>query len=414
MTDRAWEEARGSEAAGHTATRDLNTTITQSADAEMEGSPLPVPPSDPTVTNLHTYHEMCQFEALVTGHFQKVKVLASAINGKVYLMRRKKEGDLVVVKKMPNLNVDQSRGYERNDRVAHLSGGGSMEDSLNEIGIFRYLSERPHHRRYVLRLIAVLRDERDTWLVTENADGGELFNTAASGRPLEERDVMRWIWQLLQATRYMHYHNLGHRDISLENCLLQDRELRLMDFGQAVQLRREGDPSRTLLRYFRPAGKAYYRPPEAYVPNTAEVQAICPPDYVAGSIVQVQTPRGYWCEVLFPDGAVPGQLCSAQPMGYTVPSYDMFSVGVCIFVLHTQNPPWRTATRSDDIFRFIQGSGVEALFKAWHKPLLAARAMELLSALLQAECARRPSVTEALANEWFNTMPNVDEEDGAE
>mmetsp|Transcript_21760 Transcript_21760/g.38276 ORF Transcript_21760/g.38276 Transcript_21760/m.38276 type:complete len:468 (-) Transcript_21760:134-1537(-) len=367
------------------------------------------PAVDPTVTNLHTYHDMCQFEALVSRKFQKIKVLASAIHGKVLRMRRIEEGDVVVVKKMANVRVDTSKRGESNDRTAHYrqSPHDCMEDALNEIGIFQHLSRQRQRCNFLLRLLAVLRDDNETWLVTESCEM-ELFDVAAAGGPCPEQNVRRWIWQLLQAVRFLQIHNIGHRDISLENCLLdnaRDRNLRLMDFGQGVSLWIENGGVRTPLRYFRPAGKNYYRPPEAYVPSRGLLlQAICPTGYVPGSIVQVATQNGFLIEVVFPADAVPGQQCAVTPMGYTVAPMDMFAVGVSLFVLHTQNPPWRQAMKSDEIFRFIMQNGVEVLFGAWRKPLLSPPAMQLLNELLRVDPATRATIEQALANAWFTDL----------
>lgn len=52
--------------------------------------------------------------------------------------------------------------------------------------------------------------------------------------------------------RYLHAHDIGHRDISLENVLLKNGVTRLMDFGMAAQTRRRCG---TRLRYFRAVGK---------------------------------------------------------------------------------------------------------------------------------------------------------------
>merc|ERR1712060_798434 len=103
----------------------------------------------------------------------------------------------------------------------------------------------------------------DIWLVLEHADEGDLFGVVKSGN-LEDRHMMLWMWQLLQAVSYLHKLYIGHRDISLQNILLHRGDVRLMDFGQAVQTH---STDGQLLRYFIPAGKDSYRAPECYIPN---------------------------------------------------------------------------------------------------------------------------------------------------
>lgn len=211
---------------------------------------------------------------------------------------------------------------------------------------------------------------------------------------------MRHSWQLLQAARYLHYHNIGHRDISLENALIKDNHLKLMDFGQACQLHAQ-DAARTALRYFRAAGKNYYRAPEMYVPKK-QIQALCPPS-CAGRMMQVRA-GGYCCEVAFPADAVEGNPCLCDPVGYTVAPADLFAIGVCIFVLHTQNPPWKMAILSDQLFSYIGQHGVARLWAAWRKPLLPEPAMILLQGLIEVNPANRLSLEAALGSEWYPAM----------
>merc|ERR1719408_529418 len=118
----------------------------------------------------------------------------------------------------------------------------------------------------------VYAEQQFTWLITEFAEGGELFDVAAAGG-LSETKIHEYMWQLLQAVDYLHQHQIGHRDISLENVLLKDGSVRLMDFGMAVQTHA---PSGAPLEYFRIAGKDFYRAPEVYVPSIAKVPVVAP------------------------------------------------------------------------------------------------------------------------------------------
>merc|ERR1719401_636543 len=119
----------------------------------------------------------------------------------------------------------------------------------------------------------------DTHLVTEHCDGGEFFSLVSTKAiPLTEDRNRLYMWQLMQAVKYLHSHNIGHRDISLENILVSFRhdapgercgEFRLMDFGGAC---RTHSNTGQLLRYFRKMGKNYYRPPECELPPDPETE----------------------------------------------------------------------------------------------------------------------------------------------
>merc|ERR1712136_494466 len=69
-----------------------------------------------------------------------------------------------------------------------------------------------------------------------------------------------------------------------------------------------------------------------------------------------------------------------------------------------QVPPWKVAHLSDRYFHFVHQSGplgLETLLKTWRKPLPGSEAMSLLKGMLDANPARRPTVQECLAHDWF-------------
>merc|ERR1719162_1607025 len=150
----------------------------------------------------------------------------------------------------------------------------SSEDALTEIGVLTHLSKQRDLPLYLLKMLGVFSDNEHTWLVTEFAEGGELYNVAASG-DVGEKQVQQYTSQLLQAVEYLHRHHIGHRDISLENILLRDGNVRLMDFGMAVC---SHSSSRTPLRFFREVGKTFYCAPECYVPTQEVVSLTAPLD----------------------------------------------------------------------------------------------------------------------------------------
>ncbi|CAE7752992.1 CPK1, partial [Symbiodinium pilosum] len=96
-----------------------------------------------------------------------------------------------------------------------------------------------------LRMLGAFRDDNPggsqqptTLLVTEFVSDGELFNQVSTGRMGSGEPVVRSVmWQLLHGVNYLHKHQIGHRDISLENVLISfnrdEFHVRLMDFGQA-------------------------------------------------------------------------------------------------------------------------------------------------------------------------------------
>merc|ERR1712139_278630 len=280
------------------------------------------------------------------------------------------------------------------------------EDALTEIGVLKHLSVQPDLPVYLLKMLGVYSEpeNRFTWLVTEFADGGELFDVASAGRVGEAR-AREYTWQLLQAVKYLHRHHIGHRDISLENVLLKDGVVRLMDFGMAVRSHTSsGEP----LRYFRAVGKDFYRAPECYVPSREEVTVLAPPSSNPGDIVMARAAVAndiFLCEVCLPKGASPGATCHADVWGYAAVPADVFAVGVCLFILAFQCPPWERAKLTNRLFAHFhkdEEGSLESSLKMWRRDdWLSPQGKQAISSMLRANPVKRPCAESALNHSWF-------------
>jgi serine/threonine protein kinase len=307
------------------------------------------------------------------------------------------------VKKLRNDGLLSCSETETNERTIHLrpwEQAPEAEDALTEIGILQYLTEQNDLSVHLLRMLAVYADDGYTWLVTELAEGGELFAVAASELLTEVR-VQSYMMQLLDAADYLHDHNIGHRDISLENILLKNGSVKLMDFGMAV---RSCTVSGAPLRYFRGVGKDNYRAPEAYVPTSASVNAIVPSSLPPDRVAMVRTSSDHLCEVRFPPEAAAGSTYMAEVWGYGAKPVDVFASGACFFILSWSVPPWVRAELVDPTFSHVYSRGdlgLASLLHCWGKPLLSEKAMQLLTQMLHPNPCQRPSAKECLMHPWL-------------
>lgn len=95
-----------------------------------------------------------------------------------------------------------------------------------------------HHRRlhhlHIVQLYEIIATETHVWLVTELCSGGELFDYLVEKGRMLEGEARRLFGELTVALGYMHREGVVHRDLKLENVLL-DGELRvkLGDLGFA-------------------------------------------------------------------------------------------------------------------------------------------------------------------------------------
>ncbi|MCJ1307910.1 hypothetical protein MMC25_001558 [Agyrium rufum] len=93
-----------------------------------------------------------------------------------------------------------------------------------------------HHRQFlhphIARLYEVIVTENLVWLVLEYCPGDELYNYLLNHGSLPVEKVQRIFTQLVGAVTYVHELSCVHRDLKLENILLDKHEnVKLCDFG---------------------------------------------------------------------------------------------------------------------------------------------------------------------------------------
>ncbi|XHG05276.1 hypothetical protein AWENTII_008516 [Aspergillus wentii] len=93
-----------------------------------------------------------------------------------------------------------------------------------------------HHRQFlhphIARLYEVIVTEKLVWLALEYCPGDELYNYLLRHGPLPVEKVKRIFTQLVGAVAYVHSKSCVHRDLKLENILLDKNEnVKLCDFG---------------------------------------------------------------------------------------------------------------------------------------------------------------------------------------
>jgi len=93
-----------------------------------------------------------------------------------------------------------------------------------------------HHRQFlhphIARLYEVIVTENLVWLVLEYCPGDELYNHILNHGRMAPEKVQKIFTQLVGAVNYVHAKGCVHRDLKLENILLDKHEnVKLVDFG---------------------------------------------------------------------------------------------------------------------------------------------------------------------------------------
>lgn len=107
------------------------------------------------------------------------------------------------------------------------------KDSESEIKIHREINSlRLLNHPNIVNLVEVLKSGKYIGIVLEYASGGELFDYILQHKYLKENVAKKLFAQLVSGVDYMHSKGLIHRDLKLENLLLdKHRNIIISDFG---------------------------------------------------------------------------------------------------------------------------------------------------------------------------------------
>ncbi|ORX85461.1 Pkinase-domain-containing protein [Anaeromyces robustus] len=91
----------------------------------------------------------------------------------------------------------------------------------------------------IVRLYDVIETEKYIGIVMAYANGGELFEYISENQYLSEEESAKFFIQLLDGVQYLHSRHIVHRDLKLENLLLDDKgDIIITDFGFANNSRK--------------------------------------------------------------------------------------------------------------------------------------------------------------------------------
>lgn len=104
-----------------------------------------------------------------------------------------------------------------------------MAKIMREVAILKQLTH-PN----IVRLHKMEESDRHYGIVLEYASGGELFDYILNHRYLKDNAARRLFAQLVSGVGYLHKKGIVHRDLKLENLLLdRNRNIIITDFGFA-------------------------------------------------------------------------------------------------------------------------------------------------------------------------------------
>nr|XP_022294500.1 CBL-interacting protein kinase 31-like [Crassostrea virginica] len=183
--------------------------------------------------------------------------------------------------------------------------------------------------------------ERNFYLVLTYINGETLRQYLNNVKRLSENEARRYVNQMTSAIHYMHKQNIMHRDIKLENAVLQSGgRVFIVDFGLSVDVSNLENP--------KLCGSPTYMAPEILIKQNVTVAA------------------------------------------------DIWSLGICVCYLVTGSHPYQMSFRDNYsalYFKILQGSTLPSF--------LSEECKDLIRRMLSVDPVNRIPAEEILTHAWF-------------
>lgn len=234
-------------------------------------------------------------------------------------------------------------------KVINTSGHTDLDRVHEEIKILKILGSHSS----IIRLIDVDERQEDNCIrvVTELAEGGELYDRIRHLGNFPEEEAKLLTWNLLDAVAYIHSKGIMHRDIKPENILMvsqdNDTDIKISDFGLA-------------------------KLSAAYPRKLPRSNSICGSDfYLAPEVIRQEE---YGREI------------------------DVWSVGVVAYVVLCGSLPFYDDNLAELYRQIVQGDPPFTQ-SPWEQ--VSQEAKDFLMGLLEVNAAERWIAEEALEHSWF-------------
>ncbi|XP_068564339.1 hormonally up-regulated neu tumor-associated kinase homolog [Cebidichthys violaceus] len=204
---------------------------------------------------------------------------------------------------------------------------------------------------HIVVLLETLETENSYYMAMELCAGGDLMDRICERKRLEEREVRRYTRQILSAVEHLHKHCIVHRDLKIENFLLDEHNnIKIVDFGLSNTLKAE---SLSLELLNTQCGSPAYAAPE---------------------------------------------LLAHRKYG---PKVDVWSVGVSMFAMLTGTLPFTVEPFNiKQLHQKMVNGEISSIPSDISKG-----AVSFVLSLLEPDPAKRPSVRAAMEDRWINEGP---------
>ena len=171
------------------------------------------------------------------GNYTLGAEVGSGAFGKVVLGKHILTGETVAIKILDKMILSQTpEDYEL---------------VRQEISILKIVKHK-----FIVQLYEILQTPQHIFIVMEYCEGKDLMDYILTKTRLSELESLKFFQQLINALFYLHSQNISHRDVKIDNMLLdRNKNLKLVDFGLSTKYTDD-----TLLD--QPCGTVVYAAPE--------------------------------------------------------------------------------------------------------------------------------------------------------
>ena len=117
------------------------------------------------------------------------------------------------------------------DKLALNQTPTDYESVKNEISILKLVKHK-----HIAQLYEVLETPQHIFIIMEYCEGKDILDYILTKTKLSEEESLKFFRQLINALFYLHSQNIAHRDIKIDNLLLdRNQNLKLIDFGLSTK-----------------------------------------------------------------------------------------------------------------------------------------------------------------------------------
>lgn len=271
--------------------------------------------------------------------YQPMEVLGRGVSSVVRRMLYRKSGQSFAVK-----IIDVSKD------IVDADGLNLREQTMREINILRLVGGHEN----VIELLDVFDTPTYVFLVFELCVNGELFDHLEREERFSEKKARRIMKQVFEALKHCHSKGVIHRDIKMENILLdEDQNIKLTDFGFA--------------KILQPRERLY---------DLCGTPGYLAPELLKAGMMERDESEGYGLEV------------------------DVWACGVTLYTLLAGYPPFWNRAQIKMVRQIMEGR-YDFDDDKWKEDKISQYARDLISKILVLDTQRRLTVDQCLSHEFF-------------